>query len=125
MVKILKKIRISIITATKVIETGTVSYIWMFDSKAPRENYIGYKNWGILTIKDNTWIIQIGHGDKCILGGNIGNIKNGFKKDVLTLPESVILMQKEYLKPFKDAIGDTYQMVEYHYEGTLHTSQVR
>jgi hypothetical protein len=119
--------KVNIITANEVIETGTISYGFIFDSKSDYSNHQKVSKWGaVLKSKDcNGVLINIFEsGTGLVFGwGNDSFEDESWLSELLSkMPASTLLLDSkkaEFLKQFceKKEIEFAY----HHYDGILYT----
>lgn len=117
---------IRVITATRVEDTGEISFSFMFASGAPRGLFMEHGGiFGLLSCKGE-WNVFLGSNGRQVFSGNGEEMppnEDDLKKLLLEMSDCVLLMERGIFDRFHQACRDINMHVEsFHYEGTLHTS---
>ena len=142
--------KISVITGTKIIDTGRVSFKFMFDSDAPRDHTLPFKAWGTLCKRDKDdnyldpfrfargeegaigddgiprWricLFENGHGSVYGAGWDADGSEGDLKNLKETfqgMPNCCILMSPEIFEEVKEYF-EGIELLEHHFEGELVT----
>jgi hypothetical protein len=114
-----KKARFYIVTAKDVVNTGKLSWQFLFQSKLdyPMCREISAGNWGHLTDDETDVLINIfNSNNKLILGwGNDSVDKTWIAELIKEMPSCALLMKKEYADVFKEQCEDLGYEFNYHY----------
>jgi len=143
--------RIYVVTATKVIENGRVSYTFMFKSNSPFENYVEISGtYGFVELREKgrneinpfrlvrgepdaigpdgklKWQVFVGTDGEQTFTGHVDESppdEGGLQQLLESMPDCVLLMERGLFDRFKSACEKAdVELKTHHFDGELSTS---
>lgn len=120
-------LKFNIVTADEIIQTGRISFKFIFDSAMDYNNHEKVDNWGVILkdLKNNDIMVNVFNSNGLVFGW--GNNKLNDEKWITSLldrlPTCSLLMEKddsEIFKEYCEKLG--YEYTYTYFEGSLKTA---
>lgn len=120
-------LKFNIITANEILQTGKISFQFIFDSEMDYDNHSKVDNWGVLLrdLNDNHRVVNVFGDTRLIFGWGNDTIddKEWMSALLEKLPACTLLIEKEDADIFKeycDKLG--YEYTYTYFDGYLKTA---
>lgn len=129
--------RLGVITGTKVVDTGKISFKFLFDSKGPGEDFLEFLgHYGIITLRSIETNLEVVveevrslgvYWDIFVMGRNgqefTGGNELSLEDLLLEIPKCYLLMRRDLFEPFEKVCQEVgIELVVHHFDGELKTS---